>query len=164
MNSMKVFAAAWLLACPGIRADDRLDFQVRGAVTPSCGLVSDRIRIDLGTVTAGELESVGSASPWRGSSFTGTACVGATRASVTLRATPYAPNPRYIAPVGDAKGVVIEMQSAGGQALPPDGATPVQFTWGSGVPELGFEARYVRVGGLRSGSAGATAQIQIRWE
>lgn len=161
---MKVFAAAWTMACLGAKADDRLDFQVQGAVVPSCGLVADRIRIDLGSVAAGELGSVGSVSPWRRSSFMGVECIGATRASVTLHATPYPDDPRYIATVGGARGVAIEMQSAGGQPLSPDGLTPVDFTWAGVGPELGFEARYVRVGALRAGDAGATAQIHILWE
>jgi type 1 fimbria pilin len=155
---------ALLLLCPTCVADDRLEFQVQGAITPSCGLVADRVRIDLGTVAAGELGGVGSTSPWRRAVFTGRECVGATRASVTLRATPYAADPRYIAPVGEARGVAIEMQAAGGQSLPPDDTTAVVFTWEGGQPELGFEARYVRVGALQAGSAGATAQVQIVWE
>jgi type 1 fimbria pilin len=152
------------MACLDARGDDHLEFQVQGAITPSCGLVAERIRIDLGSVPAGELGSVGSASPWHRSRFTGMDCIGATRASVTLRATPHAGDPRYLAAVGEARGVAIEMRSAGGQALPPDGTTPVDFTWDGGHPELGFEARYVRVGALQPGTAGATAQIQILWE
>lgn len=164
MNRMKAFAVVWAMACLDARADDRLEFRVQGAITPSCGLVANGIHIDLGSVPAGELGSVGSASPWHRSSFTGVDCVGATRASVTLHAVPYADNPRYLAAAGEARGVAIEMQSADGQALPPDGTTPVHFTWEGGRPELGFEARYVRVGALRPGTARATAQIQILWE
>ena len=145
-------------------ADDRLEFHVRGSITPSCGLAADRIRIDLGTVAAGELAGAGAASPWRGAAFTGRDCIGATRAVVTMRATPYPGHPGLIAPVGDARGVAIQMRSAGGQPLPPDGSSAVDFSWTDGPPELGFEARYVRVGALQPGSAGATAQVQIRWE
>jgi len=164
MNRMKAVAAVWTMACLEVRADDRLDFQVQGAITPSCALVADRIRLDLGSVAAGELGSVGSASRWRRASFMAVDCIGATRASVTLRATPHPDDPRYLAAVGEARGVAIEMQSVRGQALPPDGSTPVDFIWEGNHAELGFEARYVRVGALQPGTAGATAQVQIRWE
>jgi type 1 fimbria pilin len=159
-------AVGLLSVWPGLpaQANDRLAFQVRGSITPSCGLVADRVRIDLGTVAAGELAWVGATSPWRGAAFTGRDCIGATRAVVTMRATPYPGHPRLIAPVGEATGVAIEVRSAGGQPLPPDGSSAVEFSWTGGPPELGFEARYVRVGPLRPGIAGATAQVQIRWE
>ncbi|NID15880.1 fimbrial protein [Luteibacter yeojuensis] len=165
MNRFKGLAVAVLgVACLDVHADDRLEFQVRGAIAPSCALVADRIRIDLGSVTAGELAAVGSASRWRGARFGGMDCIGATRASATLRGTPYPDDSRYLEAVGEARGVAIEMRSAGGQALPPDGMTAVDFTWQGNRPELGFEARFVRVGALRPGTAGATAWIHIRWE
>ena len=106
-----------LTVWPGLAApaDGHLAFQVRGSITPSCGLVADRVRIDLGTVAAGELAGVGASSPWRGAAFTGRDCIGATRAVVTMRATPYPGHPRLIAPIGEAAGVAIEMRSAGGQ-------------------------------------------------
>lgn len=147
-----------------VRADDRLDFHVVGSIAPSCDLVADRIRIDLGDVAAGELAGVGATSPWRGAAFHGRDCIGGARAVVTMRATPYPGHPGLIAPVGEATGVAIEMRSAGGQPLPPDGSTAVEFSWTGGPPELGFQARYVRVGPLQPGTAGATAQVQIRWE
>ncbi|NII56308.1 fimbrial protein [Luteibacter sp. SG786] len=157
-------AGLLFVGTPAIRADDRLDFHVLGSIAPSCDLVADRIRIDLGAVAAGELAGAGATSPWRGAAFTGRDCIGATRAVVTMRATPYPGHPGLIAPVGEAAGVAIEMRSAGGQPLLPDGSTAVEFSWTAGPPELGFQARYVRVGPLQPGTAGATAQVQIRWE
>ena len=91
--------------CPATQADDRLDFEVQGSVTPSCGLALSRVRLDLGTVAASELGAVGDASRWRGTAFTGVDCVGATRASVTMRAAAYPADPRYIAPMGEDRGV-----------------------------------------------------------
>jgi type 1 fimbria pilin len=164
MNRAKGIVLACLAACLPARADYRLEFQVRGAITPSCGLASGRILIDLGSVSAGELPAPGAASRWHRSAFIGVDCIGATRASVTLRAPPYAGDPRYVATIGEARGVAIQMQSADGQPLPPDGSTPVHFSWAGNRPELGFRARYVRVGALRPGNAGATAQVQILWE
>ena len=143
-------------------ASDTLTFAVRGSILPSCGLAADRIRIDLGTVTAGEL--AGGASSWRGAGFTGTDCVGVTRATVTLSATPYGPDPRYVATTGTGGGVAIEVRTADGAPLPPDGTTPAVFSWPTGIPVLGFQARYVRVGPVRPGGAGASAQVHIRWE
>lgn len=156
--------ASFTMVCSMAHAEDRLDFQVQGAVTPSCGLAVNRVRIDLGTVGASELGAVGDASRWRGTRFSGVDCVGATRASVTLRAAPHPADPRYIAPTGDDRGVAIEMRASGGQALPPDGTSEAVFTWPDGAPELDFEARYVRVGALKPGEAVATALVQIRWE
>lgn len=152
------------MACMASRADDRLDFEVQGAVTPSCGLAASRVRIDLGTVAASELGALGDASRWRGTSFTGIDCVGATRAMVSLRAAPHPADPRYIAPVGEDRGVAIEVRASGGQPLPPDGSSEAAFTWPGDAPELAFEARYVRVGSLKPGEAVATALVQIRWE
>lgn len=150
--------------CAAVHADDRLAFDVQGAVTPSCGLAASRVRIDLGTVAASELGAVGDATRWRGASFAGVDCVGAMGATVTLRASPHPADPRYIAPSGGDRGVGIEMRTSDGQSLPPDGATEVAFTWPGGAPELAFEARYVRVGPLVPGDAVATALIQIRWD
>lgn len=143
---------------------EKLDFYVQGAITPSCGLTTTLIHIDLGTVSASELPSIGSTSPWHQASFKGIDCIGATRASVILRAPAYVPDPRYLAVSGSAAGVVIETQSESGQALPPDGSQPVVFTWVGDQAELAFRARYVRVGNLSPGPAGATGQIQITWE
>ena len=156
------------MAGTSAQADDRLMFQVRGAVTPSCGLATDRIRIELGTVAASELGAIGGASRWRRASFIGTGCIGATRATVTMRAKPHPLDPRYLATDGDRaageRGVGIEVRAAGGQSLPPDGSSSVGFTWAEGAPELAFEARYVRLGALNPGNAQATALVQIQWE
>jgi type 1 fimbria pilin len=146
------------------RADDRLAFEVSGAVTPSCTLASQRLRIDLGTVTFAELGQNGAGSPWRGGSFVGVDCVGATRASVTLRGRPYGPDPRFLATSGGASGVAIELRTGRGDAVLPDGLTPVTFSWDTGEARLAFEARYVRVGRLEAGEAGASAVIEISWE
>lgn len=156
--------AGWLAVAlsTAVRASDTLTFAVRGSILPSCGLAADRVRIDLGTVTAGEL--AGGASSWRGAAFTGTDCVGVTRATVTLTATPYGPDPRYVATTGSGGGVAIELRTADGAPLPPDGVTSALFSWPSGAPVLAFQARYVRVGAVRPGAAGASAQIHIRWE
>ncbi|MET0256884.1 MAG: fimbrial protein [Luteibacter sp.] len=145
-------------------ADDRLAFDVVGAVTPSCALASARLGIDLGAVTFAELGSVGAGSAWRGGSFVGVDCVGATRASVTVRARPYAPDPRYLASSGGADGVAIQLRTGAGEAVLPDGSVPVAFAWGEGEARLAFEARYVRVGPLRAGEASASAVIEITWE
>lgn len=141
---------------------DTLDFQVRGAIRPSCGLAADRATIDLGTVTSADLADGTSA--WRGTVLTGVDCVGVTRATVTLSATPYGPDPRFIALSGPDRGVVVEMRSATGQPLPADGSATAGFTWAGAIPQLGFKARYVRTGPLTAGMAAATAQIQVRWE
>lgn len=143
-------------------ADDTVDFLVRGAIVPACGLSASRVKIDLGTVTAAELTAGHSA--WRGASFSGTDCVGVTRASVTVVAPPYGPDGRYIATTGGAGGVAIELQTASGQPLPPDGVTEARFHWPSGQPILAFQARYVRVATVKPGPAGAMAQVHIRWE
>lgn len=143
---------------------NKVDFEVRGTIAPSCGLTAKFIRIDLGTVSASELPVIGSTSPWRHASLKGIDCIGATRAYVTLRAPIYAPDARYLAVSGPAVGVAIETQSGSGQPLLPDGSRPVVFTWAGGQPELAFRARYVRVGSLSPGQARATGQIQITWE
>ncbi|MDQ0010741.1 type 1 fimbria pilin [Luteibacter jiangsuensis] len=172
MNKTRMLARECLLTATAlamstaavVHADDRLDFEVQGAVTPSCGLALSRVRIDLDTVAASELGAVGDGSRWRGTSFTGVDCVGATKASVTMRAAAHPADPRYIAPVGGAQGVAIEMRTADGQPLPPDGSSPVEFSWAGGIPALAFQARYVRVGPLKAGDAVATALVQIQWE
>lgn len=146
------------------QADDRLDFEISGAVTPSCALASQRLRIDLGTVSFAELGQNGAGSPWRGGSFVGVDCVGATRASVTLRGRPYGPDPRFLATSGGASGVAIELRTGHGDPVLPDGRTPVTFAWDAGEARLAFEARYVRVGRLEAGEAGASAVIEISWE
>jgi type 1 fimbria pilin len=158
--------AALLMAVTpeGTRADDRLDFEVTGAVVASCGLADQRIRIDLGSVAYGDLGRVGAASPWRRAAFSGVDCVGATRAAVTLRARPYPPDPRLLQPEGTARGVAIEMRTGAGESIVPDGKTPVGFSWPGGSPQLAFEARYVRTGDLGAGDATATAVIEITWE
>lgn len=159
-----VVAALMVLSPGGARADDRLDFEVTGAVVASCGLADNRLRIDLGSVAYAELTSPGAGSPWRRASFLGVDCVGVTRALVTLRARPYGPDPRLLAPGGTARGVAIEMRTGTGEPVLPDGKTPVTFSWSSGAPQLAFEARYVRVGPLEAGEAPATAVIEITWE
>lgn len=148
----------------GVWADDRLDFEVTGAVMASCGLSDQRIRIDLGDVAYAELGRPGATSPWRRAAFLGVDCVGATRAVVTLRAREYPPDPHLLAPGGTARGVAIEMRTGSGDAIVPDGKTPVTFSWPTGAPQLAFEARYVRVGDLAAGDAPATAVIEITWE
>lgn len=163
-RARRLAMAGWLavaFSAPA-HASDTLTFAVRGAILPSCGLSADRVRIELGTVTAAELAS--GASSWRGAAFTGTDCVGVTRATVTLTATPYGPDPRYVATTGAGGGVAIELTTADGAPLPPDGVTPAVFTWPAGAPTLAFQARYVRVGAVRPGAAGVSAQIHIRWE
>jgi type 1 fimbria pilin len=150
--------------CRPIRADDRLAFDVTGAVTPSCGLAQEHVRIDLGTVAFAELGEMGAGSTWHRGVFSGVDCVGATRASVTLRARAYGPDPRYLAAAGGARGVAIEMQTEAGEPVLPDGRSPVGFDWADGVPRLAFEARYVRVGPLGAGDAAATAIVEITWE
>ncbi|WP_448096443.1 fimbrial protein [Luteibacter yeojuensis] len=156
-----LIAAAVAVTCHGVRADDTLDFEVRGAITPSCGLALNRVQIDLGTVSASELAAVGDGSRWEGGRFVGVDCVGQPSASVTMRAKPHPADPRYIAPRGDELGVAIEIRTGDDQLLPPDGS--VEFDWAGGVPELAFKARYVRVGPLKPGDAEARAQIDIQW-
>jgi type 1 fimbria pilin len=143
---------------------DTLQFDVTGAITPSCALVANRIRIDLGTVPVSELPSPGAGSQWRGAAFIGADCVGATHASVTLRAAAAAEDSRYLATAGEARGVAIEMRTGSGQPVLPDGTTAVRFDLAGVAPELRFEARYVRVGPLGPGDARGTALVQITWE
>jgi type 1 fimbria pilin len=157
-----VLAAA--LVSPTACADDTLDFEVTGSVTPSCILSNARLRIDLGSVTTADLARPGATSAWRGDAFIGVDCIGASRATVTVQAPPYAPDPRYLAVAGGAEGVAIELRTGTGDAVLPDGMTPVGFDWGQGEARLAFEARYVRVGPLQAGVAGASAVVQIRWE
>jgi type 1 fimbria pilin len=172
MNKIRTHARGRLLTATAlamgmatiVHAEDSLDFEVQGAVTPSCGLALSRVRIDLDTVAASELGAVGDGSRWREASFTGVDCIGATKASVTMRAAAHPADPRYIAPVGGAEGVAIEMRTADGQPLPPDGSSPVEFSWMGGIPALAFQARYIRVGPLKAGDAVATALVQIQWE
>ncbi len=157
-------ALAAALVSPTVCADDTLDFEVTGAVTPSCVLSNARLRIDLGSVTMADLAQPGATSAWRGGSFIAVDCIGASRATVTVRAPPYAPDARFLAVVGGAGGVAIELRTGTGEAVPPDGTTAVGFDWGQGEARLDFEARYVRVGPLQAGDAGASAVVQIRWE
>lgn len=157
-------AAADPLRPPSGRSADTLQFEVTGAITPSCALVANRIRIDLGTVSMSELPSVGEGSRPRTSAFIGADCVGATHASVVMHAAPAVEDPRYIATAGDARGVAVELRTASGQLVPPDGTTPVRFDLAGSSPELRFQARYVRVGPLEPGDAPATALVQITWE
>jgi type 1 fimbria pilin len=145
-------------------ADDVLRFDVTGVITPSCSLVTDRARIDLGSVAASDLPALGAASRWRPGGFFVADCVGATRASVTVRATADPIQPRYLATRGDARGVAIEMRTASGKPVLPDGTSAIAFDLAGPAPELGFEARYVRVGPLGAGEAPATALVQITWE
>lgn len=146
------------------RSADTLQFDVIGTITPSCALVANRVLVDLGSVSVSELPAVGEGSRWQGAAFIGTDCVGATHASVTLRAVPAPEDPRYLATAGDARGVAIELRTGTGQPVPPDGTTPVRFDLMGDSPELRFEARYVRVGPLGPGNAPATALVQITWE
>ena len=157
-------ATAGPLRGPSGRSADTLQFDVTGAITPSCALVANQIRIDLGTVSVSELPSVGEGSPWRAAAFIGADCVGATHASVIMRAAPAAEDPRYIATAGDARGVAIELRTGSGELVLPDATTPVRFDLAGTSPELRFEARYVRVGPLGPGNAPATALVQITWE
>lgn len=155
--------AAPLRAWSG-RSAETLQFDVTGAISPACALVANRIRIDLGSVSVAELPSVGAGSRWRAAAFIGADCVGATHASVVMRAAPASEDPRYIATTGDARGVAIELRSGTGELVLPDGTTPVRFDLAGHSPELRFEARYVRVGPLGPGKAPATALVQITWE
>jgi type 1 fimbria pilin len=157
-------AAADPLRAPSDRLADTLRFDVTGAITPSCALVANRIHIDLGSVSVSELPSVGEGSHWRAAAFIGADCVGATHASVIMRAASAVEDPRYIATAGDARGVAIELRTGSGQLVLPDGTTPVRFDLAGHSPELRFEARYVRVGPLGPGNAPATALVQITWE
>ncbi len=157
-------AAADSLRAPSERSVDTLRFDVTGAITPSCALVANRIGIDLGIVSVSELPSVGEGSPWRAAAFIGADCVGATHASVIMRAASAAEDPRYIATAGDARGVAVELRTGSGQSVLPNGTTPVRFDLAGNSPELRFEARYVRVGPLGPGNAPATALVQITWE
>lgn len=143
---------------------DTLQFDVTGAITPSCALVANRIHVDLGSVAVSELPSVGEASRWRSAAFIGADCVGATHASVTVHAMAAAEDPHYLATTGDARGVAIELRSGSGQPVLPDGVTPIRFDLAGVAPELRFEARYVRVGRLQPGDAPGTALVQITWE
>jgi len=152
------------LVPPTACADDTLDVEVTGSVTPSCILSNARLRIDLGSVTMADLARPGATSAWRGDAFIGVDCIGASRATVTVRAPPYAPDPRYLAVTGGADGVAIELRTGAGDPVLPDGTTPVGFDWGQGEARLAFEARYVRVGAVQAGTAGASAVVQIRWE
>lgn len=147
-----------------LRSGDTLRFDITGAITPSCSLVANRIRIDLGDVPMAGLPSVGDGSSWRAAAFIGADCVGATRASVIMRALAAAEDPRYLATSGDARGVAIEMRTGAGQPVLPDGTSPVIFDLVGGAPELRFEARYVRVGPLKPGNALAAALVQITWQ
>ncbi|HVI55931.1 MAG TPA: fimbrial protein [Luteibacter sp.] len=147
-----------------LRSAETLRFDVTGAITPSCTLVAERIRIDLGEVPLADLPSVGDGSSWRAAAFIGAECVGATRASVVMRALAAAEDPRYLATAGEARGVAIEMRTGSGQPVLPDGLSPVAFELGGIAPELRFEARYVRVGPLKPGNALGTALVQITWE
>ena len=164
MVGLPAFVLAATLIAPLAWADDTLRFNVTGYITPSCELVTNRARIDMGTVTASELPAYGAASRWRSAALGVADCVGATRARVTVRAPADPTDPRYLATRGDARGVAIEMRTADGKAIRPDGATPVVFDLSVPAPELRFEARYVRVGALGVGEAPATAQVQITWE
>jgi type 1 fimbria pilin len=153
-----------LLVPLSVRGDDALDFEITGAVTPYCALANQRLRIDLGSVTFADLGQPGAAGPWRGGAFIGMDCIGASRATVTVRAPPYGPDPRYLDASGGAGGIAIEMRTGRGDAVLPDGLTPVAFDWGQGEARMTFEARYVRVGPLQAGAAGAAAVVQITWE
>ena len=157
-------AAADALHPPSVRWPDALRFDVTGAITPSCALVANRIHIDLGSVSTSELPSVGEGSRPRAAAFVGADCVGATHASVVMRAAPAVEDPRYIATAGGARGVAVELRTGSGQLVLPDGTTPVRFDLAGNSPELRFEARYVRVGPLEPGDAPATALVQITWE
>ena len=150
-------------ASPG-RSADTLQFDVVGTVTPSCSLVANRIRIDLGSVAVSELPSVGEGSRWQSAAFIGADCVGATHALVTVHATAAVEDPRYMATMGDARGVAIALRTGAGEAVLPDGTTPVRFDLAGVSPELRFEARYVRVGRLQPGNAPGAALVQITWE
>jgi type 1 fimbria pilin len=159
-----VLVLATALSSCAAWANDTLRFDVTGAITPSCDLATDRARIDMGTVSAAELPGQGAVSRWRSAALTLSDCVGATRARVTVRAPADSTDPRYLSTRGDAKGVAIELRTADGKAILPDGTTPVDFDLGVPTPELRFEARYVRLGRLGAGDAPATALIQITWE
>jgi type 1 fimbria pilin len=156
--------AAESLRVPSGGPVDTLQFDVTGAITPSCALVANRIRIDLGNVPVSELALVGEGSRWRAAAFIGADCVGATHASVVMRADSAAEDSRYIATTGDARGVAVELRTGSGQPVLPDGTTPVRFDLAGTSPELRFEARYVRVGPLGPGNGPATALVQITWE
>lgn len=161
---LRAKAVAESLRAPSGRSSDTLQFDVTGAITPSCTLVANRIRIELGSVSVSELPTVGEGSPWRAAAFIGADCVGATHASVVMRADPAAEDARYLATAGDARGVAVALRTASGQLVLPDGTTPVRFDLSGTSPELRFEARYVRVGPLGPGNAPATALVQITWE
>jgi type 1 fimbria pilin len=162
-SAMAVFLLLFLVPVPTWGRSDALQFDVTGAITPSCALVANRIDIDLGTVSVSELPTVGEGSRWGTAAFIGAECIGATRASVTVRAA-QAGDPRYVATVGDAHGVAIALRTGSGQPVLPDGLTPVHFELAGPSPELRFEARYVRVGPLRPGEAAGAALVQITWE
>jgi type 1 fimbria pilin len=157
-------AAAYPVHATSGRSADTLQFDVTGAITPSCALVANRIRINLGSVSVSELPSVGDGSRWEAAAFIGADCIGATHASVVMRAVPAAEDARYIATAGDARGVAVELRTGSGQLVLPDGTTSVRFDLAGNSPELRFEARYVRVGHLGPGNAPATALVQITWE
>jgi type 1 fimbria pilin len=164
-------AAAFLAIClaspsgnAGEGRSETLMFDVIGMITPSCSLVANRIRMDLGNVAVSELPSVGDGSRWGAAAFIGADCVGATRALVTVHATAAPSDPRYLVTMGDARGVAIELRTGSGQPVLPDWATPVRFDLAGTAPELRFEARYVRVGPLRAGDALGAALVQITWE
>ena len=143
---------------------DTLMFDVAGTITPSCALVTNRIHIDLGSVSVSELPSVGDGSRWGAAAFIGADCVGATHALVTVHGTAAPSDPRYLATMGEARGVAIALRTGSGEPVLPDGTTPVRFDLAGMAPELRFEARYVRLGPLRPGDAPGTALVQITWE
>lgn len=148
----------------GVGRSDTLMFDVVGTITPSCALVANRIHIDLGSVAVSELPSVGDGSRWEAAAFIGADCVGATHALVTVHGAAASADPRYLATMGEDRGVAIALRTGSGEPVLPDGTTPVRFDLAGMAPELRFEARYVRVGPLRPGDAPGAALVQITWE
>ena len=164
LGSFSGESTAGSVNAPSTGSADALQFDITGTVAPSCSLVTNRIGIDLGVVSVSELPAAGEGSRWRAAAFIGADCVGATHASVTMRAAAAEEDSRYIATAGDARGVAVELRTGSGERVLPDGTTPVRFDLAGTSPELRFEARYVRVGPLEPGNAPATALVQITWE
>lgn len=144
--------------------DMRITFTIENTAA-TCSFQADTVTFPLNNVEASSLPSVGSQSPWVSKPLVSAGCPNAKNVWMRFQGTPDATNPALFSTTGGASGVGVEMQSADGYAVVPNGTTPMNWQPRAAGGEFGFKARYVRTTApITPGAANSTITVNLSYD
>lgn len=152
---------AGMLAHPICQAAQTRSFAITGTIETDCGFDPSTVTFDLGDVEVTRLSTLGSSTDWVEGALVSTGCAGIEGVTMVLSGTADPDDARLFAATGGASGIGIELGTADGQPIIPNGPG-VTLTPQSAGSAYVYRARYVRTTApLQVGPAAATITVSI---